>query len=343
MRLAVRCMPIAVALLATATSAFASDIEEAGFGLRLAAAQTRFARYPDSAGLGGAGAGSPWSSSPNPASTGMSPAVGPRRWGASAQYSLISFEAGTLVNVASLSGSRETESWGCWQPSVFGLTSNRATTNDGLDFEWEALSAEVQWGKKISSATSVGVNVNYLGSEMDFDLGATDVTTSTADTWGLRLGVLHKATEKLYVGFALDGQYTPSRTTTYDFMGLGVGTVRESDTAWALLGRTGIYTFLTDDLTLYADYQLGYFTDDSGTLITHRIFAGLDQTIIRGLYARVGTVLDVEGNVSLAAGIGLAPSERFLIDLSYQYDMFPEIDPEFGRGDTFGLGISVLF
>ena len=169
-----RSMLIAVALLVTAPDAFAGDIERKSFSLRMSAALTRFARYPDSAGLAGAGAGSPWSSSPNPASTGMNPATGPRHWGASTQYSLISFEAGTLVHVASLSGSRETCSWGNWQPSILGLTSNRATTRDGLDFEWEALSAEVQWGKKISSDTSVGVNVNFLTSQMDFGLGPLD-------------------------------------------------------------------------------------------------------------------------------------------------------------------------
>lgn len=338
-----RSMLVAVALVATASNAVAGDIEQESFSLRLAAAQTRFARYPDSAGLAGAGAGSPWSSSPNPASTGMNPAVGPRRWGTSAQYSLLSFQTGTLIHVASLSGSRETCSWGNWQPSVFGLTSNRSTTREGLDFEWDALSAEVQWGKKISSNTSVGVNVNFLTSEMDFGLGPVELTSSTADTWGLRVGVLREVNERLFFGFAVDGQAARAQTTVHDFMGLGIGDIEVRDTTYTLLGRAGLYTFLTDDLTVYADYQAGYFTDDTGSLLTHRIFVGLDQTVMRGVYARAGTVLDVYGNAALALGIGLAPSERLFIDLSYQYDMFPEIAPEFGRGDTFALGLSVLF
>ena len=155
--------------------------------------------------------------------------------------------------------------------------------------------------------------------------------------------MLHEVNERLFFGFALDGQAATSDTTAYDFMGLGIGDVDVRDTTYTLLGRMGFYTFLTDDLTAYVDYQAGYFTDDTGSLLTNRIFVGLDQTVIRGLYARVGTVLDTDGNVALALGIGLAPSERLLIDLSYQYDMFPEIAPEFGRGDTFGLGVSVLF
>lgn len=332
-----------VAVASTATPARASDIEDESFSLRLSAAQTRFSRYPDSAGLAGAGAGSPWSSSPNPASTGMNPAVGPRRWGASGQYSLLSFDAGALIHVASLSGSRETCSWGSWQPSVLGLTSNDSTTRDGLDFHWDAFSAEVQWGKKISRRTSIGANLNFLASEMDFAMGPVDVSNSTSDTFGLRLGVLHEATERLYLGVALDAQAARSRTTMHDIFGLGIGDVEVKDTTWTALGRVGFYTFLTDDLTAYIDYQIGYFTDDTGALTTHRLFAGFDQTVIRGVYVRAGTILDIHGNASFAFGVGLAPSERLMIDLSYQYDMFPEIDPEFGRGDTFGLGVSVLF
>jgi len=272
----------------------------------------------------------------------MNPAVGPRRWGASAQYSLLSFDAGALIHVASLSGSLETCSWGNWQPSVLGLTSNESTTRDGLDFTWDAFSAEVQWGKKISRSTSVGANLNFLASEMDFAMGPVDVSNSTSDTWGLRVGVLHEATKRLFLGLALDAQAARSRTTMHDVFGLGVGDVEVRDTTWTVLGRAGFYTFLTDDLTAYVDGQVGYFTDDTGSLTTWRLFAGLDQTVIRGVYVRAGTILDVFGNASFAFGIGLAPSERLMIDLSYQYDMFPEIAPEFGRGDTFGLGVSLL-
>jgi len=336
-------MLIAAALLAAAANAFAEDIENKSFSLRLAAAQSRFARFTDSAGLAGAGAGSPWSSSPNPASTGMNASVGPRRWGTSAQYALLSFEAGTLVHVASLSGAHESCSWGNWQPSILGLASNRATTRDGLTFEWAAWSAEVQWGKKVTQDTSVGVNVSYLASEMDFDLGPLQVTSSTAGTWGLRTGVLHRVNERLFFGCTLDGQASASDTTVHDFMGLGIGDIEVSDTTYTLLGRVGLYTFLTKDLTLYADYQVGYFGDDTGSLVTHRLLAGLDQTVIRGLYLRAGTALDIYGNAALTLGVGVTPSERLMIDLSYQYDMFPEIAPEFGRGDSFGLGLSVLF
>ncbi len=62
-----RYLVVAGLLWLTVGTAWAEDLEDKDFGLRLSAALTRFSRYPDSAGLAGAGAGSPWSSSPNPA------------------------------------------------------------------------------------------------------------------------------------------------------------------------------------------------------------------------------------------------------------------------------------
>ena len=101
--------------------------------------------------------------------------------------------------------------------------------------------------------------------------------------------------------------------------------------------------FLTDDLTLYADYQFATFEDDTGRLTVHRFYVGADQTVTEGLYARLGTAVDTEGNVSLAAGLGIAPSETVYIDIAYQYDVFPELEPEFGRADLFSIGLTVLF
>jgi opacity protein-like surface antigen len=332
-----------VVLGLTAEAAMADDLEEKSFSLRFAAAQSRFSRYPDSAGIAGAGAGSPWSSSPNPASSGMNPSVGKRGFGSSVQYSLIAFEEGTRAHVVSLSGAYDAKKWGSWQPSVLGIKTNRATLKDGLTFEWEAMSAEVQIARKFWPNTSLGINLNFLSSEMDFGLDSIPVAESNSTTYGVRVGALHKASDRFFAGLALEFAAAPSKTKSFDFMGLGIGTQIVEDTTYSFLARPGVYFFLTDDLTVYADYQFGHFTDDFGTLNTHRLFAGLDQTVIEGIYARAGTVLDIWGNVSLTAGIGIAPSERVFIDVSYQYDMFPELDPEFGKAHVIGVGLTVLF
>jgi hypothetical protein len=115
------------------------------------------------------------------------------------------------------------------------------------------------------------------------------------------------------------------------------------DVTHSFLARAGGYGFLTKDLTLYADYTFARFSNDTGDLVEHRFAAGLDLTVVEGLYARGGAVLDHFGNLSLTAGVGVAPSESLLFDLSYQYGMFPEIEAEFGVAHSVGLGITFLW
>ena len=120
-----------LALCLAADVVWAVDLDDADFGLRFTAAITRFSRYPDVAGMGGASAGSRWSSGINPASTGWSPPVGKRKWGIASQYSHIMFDNGTDVNILSGSAAFETKNSGTFQPAVLGLGSNTATTLQG--------------------------------------------------------------------------------------------------------------------------------------------------------------------------------------------------------------------
>jgi len=325
-----------------AHAACAGDLEEKGFGLRFSAALTRFSRYPDSAGIGGAGGGSPWSSSPNPASSGMNPAVGPTRYGLSAQYAHAWFDAGQHIDVLSASGSYADPRTGSWQPSAFVLSTNRAARKDGLEFRWDGVGAELQWARKCDGCTSYGINLSWFSSEIDFDLGGADVSKSTSTTYGVRAGALRKYSDRFYAGVALEFSGAPAKTTTYDFMGLGVGDTIEKDTTYTLLARPGIYAFLNDDLTAYVDYQFAHFWDGAESLSIHRLYAGLDLTVREGVYVRAGTILDGFGHAAFTAGLGIAPSETLLIDLAWQYDMFPELNQDFGTAHVVSLGISRL-
>lgn len=334
-------LAIAICALLTTAPALADDLERKGFGLRFSAALTRFSRYPDSAGIGGAGGGSPWSSSPNPASSGMNPAVGPKRYGLSAQYAHVWFDEGQAIDVYSASLSYADPSGGSWQPSVFALSSNRAPRKDGLEFQWNGIGAEVQWARKCGACTSVGINLNWFQSEIDFELGGVDVSESESTTYGVRAGVLHKCSERFFAGVALEFSGAPGETVTHDFMGGGPDTFEE-DTTYSFLMRPGIYTFLNDDLTAYADYQLGHFWDGTETLTIHRLYAGLDLTVREGIYLRGGTILDHFGNIAFTVGVGVATSETFLIDVAYQYDMFPELNQDFGAAHVVSLGLTLL-
>ncbi len=332
-----------LALCLAADVVWAVDLDDADFGLRFTAAITRFSRYPDVAGMGGASAGSRWSSGINPASTGWSPPVGKRKWGIASQYSHIMFDNGTDVNVLSGSAAFETKNSGTFQPAVLGLGSNTATTLQGLDFEWDAYYAELQWGLKTSEKFAWGLNINVLTSEIDQSLGPVPVSESRGETYGFRVGGLWEHTQKLYLGLVIDYAWNPTRTKVFDFMQTGTGDITTKDTIHQFLLRPGLSWIATKDLTVNVDYQFSLFDDDTGTLRLHRFYAGLDPTIVRGVYFRGGTVVDNEGNVAWALGLGIAPSETLLIDFAYQKDLFPEIEPEFGGSDLFTLSVTILF
>lgn len=330
-------------IILTAGAVHADDLEDKGFGLRLSAALTRASRYPDSMAIGGAGGGSPWSSSPNPASSGLNPSVGKSGWGASAQHFQVLLESGSRIRAYSLSAAYDGGSWGNLQPAVLLLDTNRAAMKNGLTFDWEVVSGELQWARKINPCTAIGANLSYLESELDFDFGPLPAVESSSKTYSVRLGVLRRLARKTHVGVAVEYSHAPSETTEYDFMGLGVGTRRSEDTTHGITVRPGAYFFLTKDLTAYVDYQFAWFKDDTESLGLHRLHFGFDQTVIEGVYLRTGGILDSEGNGTWTVGVGIAPSESVYIDLAYQLNMFPELNPEFGRADVFGVGLTVLF
>jgi len=53
--------------------------------------------------------------------------------------------------------------------------------------------------------------------------------------------------------------------------------------------------------------------------------------------------MDVRGNTAWAVGLGFYPSERISIDVGYQQDMFPELEPEFGRSRTLTISVGITF
>jgi len=331
-------------LLACGGQVFAGDIDDASFGNRLNAAISRFSRFTDVMGMAGASAGSKWSSSINPAATDWAPAVGESSLGASFQWAGVKFGEGMQLNLGSLTAVIDTEEFGCFQPSFLLLGTNRETMSDGLDFEWDAWSAELQWGIR-EGDLGFGINVSYLESEIQFGVGSTNVVESDSTTITGRIGLLSEVAEQVYVGVVFEFASNPSKSVTYDLFGEGFGKLREEDSALQFQFRPGVYFHITEDLTSYVDYQFGYFGDGSGALRVHRFYGGLDQTIIDGLYLRAGAVVDIEGNVSGAIGVGIvtSKSEDLLIDIAYQYNAFPEIEPEFGKAHLFGIGVTIRF
>ena len=79
-----------------------------------------------------------------------------------------------------------------------------------------------------------------------------------------------------------------------------------------------------------------------GTMEVHRLFAGIDHRIIDALFVRGGLALDNNGNTSWTGGLGIYPLKQLSVDVGYQYDMYPEIQSEFGRSQLLTISIGVI-
>lgn len=319
------------------------DFDDKPLSLRLPAALTRFASYADVAAAGGASAASKWSSSMNPASVGWESLPGGARLSLSPQYYNLEFDEGTRFHVTAEALVVDAARLGTFQPSLAQVRSNRKTTRQGLDFRFDMDYVQVQWGKRLSDDTAVGANFNFAKAKSQFDLGQLPVSDSVSETYGFRFGALHRLAERWLAGVVFDYGFTPSRTTLYDFMGLGTGDMHVDDTAHQYVLRPGVsYEYLKESF-LYADYQFGTFLDDTGRLVVHRFYLGADHRIVKGLFVRGGAALDTRGNASWTTGLGIYPCDRFSIDMGFQDNMFPELEPDLGRSRGWMISLSISF
>jgi hypothetical protein len=296
-----------------ADAAEAHDFDEFGFGLRLQAALTRFSRFADVAGTGGASVASKWASSINPASVAWQPMRG-----VSPQYAWISFDEGTSLHVFTASTALPTEKSGTFQPSLAAVLSNHATTRDGFVFGWEGVFGDVSWGLRPEVPVSEGSSV----------------------TGGVRAGGLWEFADAFFGGLILDYAVVGSETTMLDPM--TGGRVESDDTLHQFLVRPGL-SYKRGRWTVYGDYEFGLFVDESATLRVHRLYFGLNWEVTDAFSLRAGTVLDDRSNVAATFGFGVFPSERWSIEVAYQYDMFPEVSAEFGRSHALIVSGTILF
>lgn len=332
-----------IGALAARAAGAPEDFDDKPLSLRLPAALTRFASYADVAAAGGASAASKWSSSVNPASVGWEPLPEGARLALSPQYYNLAFDEGTRLHVMAEALVVDAARLGTFQPSLAQVRSNRKTTRQGLDFRFDMDYVQVQWGKRLSDDTAVGANFNFAKAKSQFDLGQLPVSDSVSETYGFRFGALHQLAERWLAAVVFDCAFAPSRTTLYDFMQLGTGNVHVDDTASQYVLRPGVsYEYLKESF-FYADYQFGRFADDTGRLVVHRFYLGADHRIVKGLFVRGGAALDTRGNASWTTGLGIYPCDRFSIDMAFQDNMFPELEPDLGRSRGWTISVSISF
>ena len=334
-----------IALAGFGNFAYADGFEDKDFSLRFPAALSRFSSYADVAATGGASAGSKWQSSVNPAATGWQNLPGSYHLSLNPQYSAIMFQEGTVLHVISESVTKEFEKFGTLQVSLAQVRSNdraiRAPVPD-YKFSYDMNYAQVQWGKRFIDDFALGGNLNYSSSEVINKIGTDKYLDSSSDSYDVRVGTLYRIAENLLGGLVIDYSQSPSKTTTYDIFGLGIGDVRVDDKTKQFTLRAGPSYEYRKDSTVNLDYQYSSLKNDTGNMEVHRVFAGIDHRIIDALFVRGGFALDNEGNKSWTCGLGIYPLKQLSIDVGYQYDMFPEIQSEFGRSHLLTISISLI-
>jgi hypothetical protein len=334
---------LSIALLGFGNIAYADDFDDKDFSLRFPAALSRFSSYADVAATGGASAGSKWQSSVNPASIAWQSLPGTYHLSLNPQYSQIIFQEGTVLHVTSESVTKNFEKFGTFQVSLAQVRSNESDTRQGIKFSYDMDYGQVQWGKRFSDDFALGGNFNYSSSNVINKIDTVKLADSSSDSYGFRVGTLYRIAKNLLGGIVVDYSQSPSKTTVYDIFGSGTGDVQVSDRTTQFTLRAGPSYEYRKDSTVTLDYQYGSFKNDTGKMEVHRIFAGIDHRIIDALFIRGGFALDNEGNKSWTGGLGIYPFKQLSIDVGYQYNMFPEIQSEFGRSQllTISIGVSL--
>jgi len=332
-----------VAVFADSPLVNAGGFENYDLSLRLPAALSRFSPYSDVAGIGGASAGSRWSSSINPASTAWQNVPGDLHLDPSVQYSAILFDHGPTLNVVAESLTWQSPGFGTFQPSAAQAFSGTAPTRLGLDMNLTLDQGQLQWADKIGDNWAVGANFNYASSDLNFKAGPLTASKSHSDTYDFRFGVLNQPMEHLLLGLVADYGFSPSHTTIYDIQGLGFGILDSYDVTHQVHIRPGMsYEYLKDSV-VYFDYQYGIIINRTGQLETHDFFFGADQRVYQWLFVRAGMAVETRGNLSGTAGLGIYPNNVFTIDIGYQFNMFPELRPELGGSQLIGISVAIAF
>lgn len=332
-----------ILLLVLVCSLSAEDRDEVSFSLRFPAALSRFAGAASISGYAGASAGSRWSSSMNPAVLDWEKAQTPFEASASGHFNRLDFENGMDLNAAVISGTIDTHKAGVLSPTFAQVSSNRVPNRQGIDYEVSMDLEQLSWGKQVSETFAVGLGLSYSESEVTLRTMDLPLMESTSESYGLRLGAAYAYNKDLLLGLAVDYSSAPSKTMTFVPFTFSGNDELQKDTATQYLVRPGLsYTYWKDS-AFYADYQFGFFHDDTGSHREHRLYAGIDQELIPGLYGRIGSVVDATGAVGYSTGLGLYPCKYFSMSIAYQRNMMPEIEREFGRCQIYVLSVSVSF
>lgn len=328
-------------MLLASAAAFAkaeSSFAEMDFSLRFPAALAKFSSYADVAAFGGASAGSRYGSGINPASIDWMPAPG-GQFSISPQASRLNFDRGASMRIATISASYGSAGYGTLQSSLTRVSNDGSATGDFLLADGHY--AQLQWGKKITSDIAVGANVNHSHFKTSAGFGGQLLADGNSVNNSVRGGVLWAASPKLLAGLVVD--YASGTGATDALNPECFCFTRFDDRSRAATARMGLSYEYAPQSSLYADYLVGRYRNDTSSMVSRTAMAGAEHLVLPWLYLRAGVAYETRGAWGKSVGLGIMPSKTMSIDLALQRDMFPELHPEFGGSTTANLSMSVAF
>ena len=316
-----------------------SDYSDKDFSLRLAPA---FLRFTEVSAVGGETVANRFSSAINPASAGW--LALPQKLGlvAAPYYSHVCLDSGTRLHIVGESLTWDTRKWGTIQPTLSQVRSNHDVHRLGLEFDYRVDTVQVQWAKRFGQ-WGLGAMFNFAEAEIVQKLGAVRMAEGHAESYRFRLGGLVEPADKWLLGLMVEYGLHPWRSSTRVLGAQGFTTVRMDGTQNQLLLRPGISYEYAKLSVVFLDYQYGSFFNQFGCLQHHRVSAGVDHRVLDWLFVRAGASFDARGNMGWTCGASVQLAEWCGIDFGYQYDVLPELRPEFGRSHTLQLTFSARF
>lgn len=313
--------------------------EDDDLSLRLASA---FLGFTEVYAFGGATAANPWSPAVNPASGAWTRLETRHRLVLGGYASRIALDAGTDIDLFGETALWQSPRAGAFHLTLSQLRSNEAEDRQGLGFDYETDTAQVQWALR-RGCFAGGLTFNVAASEVTRRRGGLEVAHSEADTYRLRAGALWQPRPCLLVGAVVEHGWSP-----FDFRAVvptpaGLLPVAGSDTQTQWIGRLGASWEYRPLSVLFADVQAATFENDRGTLDVARFSAGVQHRLLPFLFLRAGAVVDAEGNAGTSLGLGLPFARWGGLDASWRHGTLPELEHDFGSSDVVQVLLSLRF
>lgn len=232
--------------------------------------------------------------------------------------------------------------WGVFLPVLNQIRSNHDIDRQGLEFGYAVDTAMLQWGKRFGN-WGAGLMYSYSDAVVTNDAELLRITDSHAHESRYRFGGLYTPVDKLLLGFVAEYGRAPYRTDTTAPTPLGLMQMSLDGNEEQYIVRPAVSFEYAELSSVFFDFEHGRYHTNRDELSDNRYSVGIEHRIFEWLFLRATASIDARGNTGLNTGMTGFFSRRASIDVGYQYNMLPELHPEFGYSNTIQAACSVRF